>query len=637
MYEGDTPNAERRAAALSLDRELLRELLGQEELRDLIDPGALAQVEDDLQFLSEMRRATSRDGLHDVLRGVGDLSAAEAAARVVPGLDAELMLEELLRERRAIKVRLAGEERWIDAADAGLYRDALGAAPPGGLPAAFLEDVPDALVRLVRRYAATHGPFTADDLRARYGVDCSAVLAAFERGGDLVRGELRPGGSEREWCDPEVLRRLRRASLAVLRKEVEPVDARALARFLPAWQGVDRHPATGAGVDRLREVLVPLQGLALPVEVWERDVLPRRTGAYSPAWMDQLCAAGELLWIGAGAMGRSSGRVALYFREDLPVLGPPAARGTVTLDSPAHAAVRDRLAIGACFFTDLLVDVELSPEEIQEALWDLAWAGEATNDAFAPLRAPRLTLARAQREQVRRAARPGRFAARRRGVGASAQVQGRWSLTESLFRSAVDPAARRRAVAELMLERYGILTREQVRAEGLPGGFSGIYPELSQLETLGVARRGYFVEGLGGAQFALPGAVERLRAVGDDETPIVLAAVDPAQPYGAALSWPDREDGRRPSRVAGAYVVITGGEPILYLERGGRGLQTLVGYDDPRLEPALVAVTEQVRAGRVRRIALEKVDGESALASPLGPALVALGFQQGPRRLTLSA
>ncbi|HET6866987.1 MAG TPA: DEAD/DEAH box helicase, partial [Solirubrobacteraceae bacterium] len=234
MYEGDTPNAERRAAALSLDRELLRELLGQEELRDLIDPGALAQVEDDLQFLSEMRRATSRDGLHDVLRGVGDLTAAEAALRVVEGLDAARMLEELVRERRAIKVRLAGEARWIDAADAGLYRDALGAAPPGGLPAAFLEDVPDALSRLVRRYAATHGPFTTDDLRARYGVDCGAVLTAFERGGDLVRGELRPGGSEREWCDPEVLRRLRRASLAVLRKEVEPVDARALARFLPA-------------------------------------------------------------------------------------------------------------------------------------------------------------------------------------------------------------------------------------------------------------------------------------------------------------------------------------------------------------------------------------------------------------------
>ena len=329
MYEGDTPNAERRAAALSLDRDLLRELLGQEELRDLIDPGALQQVEDDLQFRSEIRQATSRDGLHDVLRGVGDLTVAEAQLRVVEGLDAARMLEELLRERRTIKVRLAGEERWIDAADAGLYRDALGAAPPGGLPAAFLEDVPDALARLVRRYAATHGPFTTDDLRARYGVDCGAVLTAFERGGDLVRGELRPGGSEREWCDPEVLRRLRRASLAVLRKEVEPVDPRMLARFLPAWQGVDRHPATGAGVDRLREVLVSLQGLAVPAEVWERDVLPRRAGAYSPAWIDQLCASGELVWIGAGALGRSSGRVALYFREDLPVLGPPPQKGAV--------------------------------------------------------------------------------------------------------------------------------------------------------------------------------------------------------------------------------------------------------------------------------------------------------------------
>ena len=276
-------------------------------------------------------------------------------------------------------------------------------------------------------------------------------------------------------------------------------------------------------------------------------------------------------------------------------------------------------------------------------MWDLAWAGEATNDAFAPLRAPRLTLARAQRERVRSAARAGRFAARRRGAGASAQVQGRWSLTEPLFRGAVDPAARRRAVAELMLERYGILTREQVRAEGVPGGFSAIYPELSQLETLGIARRGYFVEGLGGARFALPGAVERLRAgSGDDEAPVVLAAVDPAQPYGAALAWPVRPDApagdsRRPMRTPGAYVVLSGGEPVLYVERGGRGLQTLVGADDPRIEPALVALVEQVRAGRLKRIALEKVDGESAIDSPLGPLLVALGFQPGPRRLTLSA
>jgi ATP-dependent Lhr-like helicase len=641
MYEGDTPNAERRAAALSLDRDLLRELLGQDELRELIDPGALAQVEDDLQFLSELRRATGRDGLHDVLRAVGDLTAEEVRLRLVPGLDADGMLAALEGERRAIRIRLAGETRWIDAADAGLYRDALGVAPPGGLPAAFLEDVPDALRRIVRRYAATHGPFTTADVRARYRVDPGAVLHELERDGVLVQGELRPGGTEREWCDPEVLRRLRRASLAVLRKEIEPVDQRALARFLPAWQGVDRHPAAGAGIDRLREALVPLQGVALPADVWERDVLPRRVGAYSPAWIDQLCASGELVWIGAGALGRHSGRVVLYFREDLGVLGPPPVRGAAGSGGPEgeqHERVRERLAAGACFFTDLLVDVDLSPEELQEALWDLAWAGEATNDAFAPLRAPRLTLARAQRDRARlNERRAGRFAARRR-IGAQAQVQGRWSLTAPLFGEPVDPVARRRALGELLLERYGILTREQVLAEGVPGGFAAIYPELSQLETLGIARRGYFVEGLGGAQFALPGAVERLRAEGEAAA-VVLAAVDPAQPYGAALPWPARRrvDGRTPTRAPGAYVVLAGGEPVLYLERGGRALQILVEPGDERVEPALQALVEQVRAGRIKRLALEKVDGESALISPLGAMLVALGFQEGPRRLTLSA
>jgi ATP-dependent Lhr-like helicase len=597
----------------------------------LIDPGALAQVEADLQCISEVRRATGRDQLHDVLRTLGDLTGVELRIRALEGLDVRRMLSELEAERRAIRIRLYGEERWIDAADAGLYRDALGAAPPGGLPAAFLEDVPGALLRVARRYAATHGPFTSGELRSRYGIDFGPALAELELAGDIVRGELRPGGSGREWCDPEVLRRVRRASLAVLRKEVEPVDQRSLARFLPAWQNVDRYPASGGGIDRLREALVPLQGLPLPAEVWERDVLPRRIGAYSPTWTDQLCASGELVWLGAGALGRNSGRVALYFREDLPLLGPPPARGSAPPDAEAHDLVRARLANAACFFTDLLVDVELVPEVLQEALWDLAWAGEVTNDAFAPLRAPRLTLARAQRDLLQRS---GRFSVRRRR-GAAAQVQGRWSLTAPLLGAEVDPTARRRAIAELMLERYGVLTREHVVAEGVPGGFSALYPELSQLETLGVARRGYFIESLGGAQFALPGAVERLRSqASGHERPVVLSAVDPAQPYGAALPWPQRG---KAARAAGAYVVLTGGQPILYLERGGRALQTLVPREDPLLEPALDALVARVRAGQIRRLALEKVDGDSALTSPLAPLLIALGFQEGPRRITLSA
>ena len=343
MYEGDTPNAERRAAALSLDRDLLRELLGQEELRDLIDPAALAQVEEDLQFLSERRRVATRDGLHDVLRTVGDLTAAEAAARVLAGIDADRMLGELVRERRAIKVRLAGEaalhrrrrcgalprrarRRAPGRASGGVPRGRAGGARAAGPPLRR-----DATGRSRRRTCTRATAST-----------CSAVLSELERAGELVRGELRPGGSEREWCHPEVLRRLRRASLAVLRKEIEPADQRALARFLPAWQGVDRHPATGAGIDRLRETLVPLQGLALPAEVWERDVLPRRVGAYSPAWMDQLCAAGKSCGSAPARSGATRAAWRCTSARTCRVLGPPPFKGAVP-DGPAHALVRARL------------------------------------------------------------------------------------------------------------------------------------------------------------------------------------------------------------------------------------------------------------------------------------------------------
>ncbi len=690
MYEGDTPNAERRAAALSLDRDLLRELLGQEELRELIDPGALVRVEEDLQRRSEMTRATGRDGLHDVLRHVGDLSAEEVAERVFPGVDAEGLLAELERERRAIRLRLGGEERFVAADEAGLYRDALAAMPPGGLPEAFLAEVPDALRELVARYARTHGPFTTGQLRARFGVDASAVLRELERSGALVRGELRPGGTERDWCDVEVLRRLRRSSLAALRKEIEPVDQKRLAAFLPAWQGVDRHPAGGAGIDRLREVLVPLQGLALPVEIWEQDVLPRRTGAYSQTWLDSLCASGEVVWVGAGPLGRS-GRVALYFREDAPAIGRPGAaagiRGAAASAEgrcarPEHELLRARLAQGPCFFTDLLGELDAPAEAVREALWDLVWAGEVTNDAWAPLRAPRLALARGERSQRGgRPIGPSRFSPRRsvaRRSEIGQQVQGRWSLAEPVFGAAsggspgaIGPSAaveHRRVLAELLLERYGIVTREQVLAEGIRGGFALLYDTFSNLETLGICRRGYFIEGMGGAQFALPGAVERLRsaagaaasasapagdpAAGARGRTLVLAAADPAQPYGAALPWPKRAGRERgPARVAGAYVVLVEDEPLLYVERGGRGLVTLTelaadagseraaaaGADPGPLAEALRALAEAVRSGRLRKLALERIDGEPANASGLAQALVDLGFHPGPRRLTLTA
>jgi ATP-dependent helicase Lhr and Lhr-like helicase len=678
MYEGDTPNAERRAAALSLDRDLLRELLGQEELRDLIDAQAMALLEDDLQHRSPRTRATTLDELHDVLRRVGDLTIDEVAERVHEGVDAAALLAELERRRRSIRVRVAGEERWIDAADAGLFRDALGVVAPGGLPEAFLTEVPDALIALMRRYAQTHAPFPTAQPRGRYGLDLGLAFAELERSGQLVRGELRPGGTtgEREWCDVEVLRRLRRASLAVLRKEIEPADQRALAAFLPAWQGVDRYGGATAtqipsatGIDRLREQLIPLQGLALTPETWERDVLPRRLSGYSPAWLDSLCASGELVWLGAGALGRTTGRVALYFREDIALLGPPApppaqrrGAGASAPDSlhtgPEHDALRARLQAGSCFFTDLLVDLDFPPFTLQETLWDLAWAGEITNDAFAPLRAPRLTPARVA-PAPRRGRSLRRFSTRRSAPAFSrAHPPGRWSLTAPLLANQPDLATRHRALAELLLERHGIVTRELVLAEGIPGGFAALYPHLAELETLGVARRGYFVEGLGGAQFALPGAVERLRSqpAPDEALPLVLAATDPAQPYGASLAWPQRpalpprrghppsqpspapaRSSRRPARAAGAHVVLVGALPVLYLERGGRAMQVLLDAEDPRVIVALQALADHARAGHLKRIALERIDGMAVLGSHWEGMLAAVGFHVGPRRLTLSA
>src|SRR4051812_20679564 len=599
MYEDDTPLAERRAQALALDRDLLKELLGQEELRDLIDPLALEEVEEDLRGSPR-----SPDQLHDFLLRRGDLR---------PGEFDPALAEPLEDERRAVRIKVGGEERLIAAEDAGRYRDAVGAMPPSGLPDVFLESGADPLRSLLVRYARGRGPFTTAQAADRFGLARDRAeneLSRLEHEGRLVRGELRPGGSEREWCEPDVLRRLRRASLAALRKEVEPVGQEALARFLPGWHGIDRRAT-------LREALIPLQGVSLPVALWESDVLPRRVPGFQPAQLDQLTASGEVVWVGAGLE-----RVALYFREDAAALGRPASLPPP--EGVAHERIRTALGAGALFWFDLVRESGFEAEVVLPALWDLVWAGEVTNDAWQPLRASRRFQApRAER-------RPRRFSRRR--SDAITATQGRWSTTAAIF--AGDPDAR--ALAEILLERQGIVTRDGVRGEGVPGGYASVYRELRSLETLGVCRRGYFVEGLGGAQFALPGAVERLREAPEEPAPLVLAAADPAQPFGASVPWPKRA-GARAARVAGAYVVLLGGSPALFVERGGRSLVPLRDPDPDWMRPALEALVAHVRRTGQKRLAVERFDGAPVGESEIMPLLLEAGFLAGPGRAVLRA
>ena len=652
MYEGDAPLAERRAGALTLDRDLLRELLGQEELRELLDPEALADLEASLQALADDRQATTVDQVHDLLRRLGDLSTLEVAARVVGGgAVAEAWLAELAGARRAVPVRIAGQDRWIAIEDVARFRDGVGVTPPVGVPEAFLGPASAPLDGLLARYARTHGPFLTPDPATRWGLPVGVVEGALERllgAGTILRGEFRPGGAEREWCDPDVLRSLRRRSLARLRREVEPVDPAALARFLPAWhgiapaigQGADPPPLRGsAALERLAETVDQLAGVAIPASVLERDVLPARVPGYTPRLLDELGAMGEVAWVGRGSLGRDDGRLALY-RPGREALRPTGGAGDAESrpSGARHDLIRGHLATrGASFYRAIHAAAGGgSDREMLDALWDLVWVGEVTNDTFAPLRALRWKRPAGGARVGGARPRAGRLTA----LGPP-EAAGRWSLVEAP--EAVTPTERVHAQAMALLERHGVLTREAVVSEGLEGGFAAAYPILRMLEEGGRIRRGYFVDGLGAAQFALAGALDRLRAVRDDEggdspSVHVLAAADPASAYGAALSWPRRgDDDRRPlQRAAGAYVVQVDGVAALYLERGGSTLQTLPALDDASVaEAALRGLTTLVTGGRLRELLLRKVDGVAIGESPWRPALLAAGFVAGYRGLTL--
>ena len=635
MYEGDAPLAERRAQALALDRELLAELLGEEELRELLDPAAIADLELELQGLVGNRRVRTIDGIHDLLRRVGDLRSDEVAARS-DLLDSLAALAALEADRRIVQLRLAGESRWVAIEDVARYRDALGASPPPGVAETWLQASQDEQVPLdglLVRWARTHAPFLAAAPAGRWGTAPERVverLRALVESGALIEGSFRPGESEHEFADPEVMRSLRRRSLARLRREVEPVPTEALARFLPTWQGIG---SRAGGIDRLLEVVTQLEGYPIPASILERDVLSARVAGYAPRLLDELGAAGEVVWIGRGPIGRDDGRVALFRRNRAELLASAGAFESGDRPAgPLHDAIRQQMERrGATFFGPLRTNVRdaRTDDELLDALWDLVWSGEVTNDTLAPLRALSLSRSRS------RSTRPGRPA----GTGPP-RAAGRWSLVADLVGEGRSPTERSHAQALALLERHGVVTREAVLAEGMAGGFASVYPVLKAMEEAGRARRGYFVAGLGAAQFALPGAVDRLRAARETDAEgapeiLVLAAADPAQPYGASISWPrEAETERLPlSRAPGAYVVLADGAPALYVERGGRGLLTLPAFAADEVASHAMAGLRRLLApsGPLRELRLERVDrvppGESALAE----ALRALGFRPSYR------
>jgi ATP-dependent Lhr-like helicase len=580
----------------------------------------------ELQALKEGRGARNPDDVHDLLRSVGDLTDVEIAARSASAPAA--WISQLLEDGRAFRVRLANEDRLAAVEDLARLRDALGVSLPLGLPTVFTEPTERPLEALVARYARTHAPFLASQVATRLGAApdrVRAALEALEVDGRVTHGEFRPGGVEREWCDVEVLRRLRRRSLAALRKEIEPVDAAAFGRFLPAWQGA---VTPSGGPDALVDAIGKLQGAAVPASVLEHDVLAARVRGYRPADLDALCASGDLVWVGVGPLAGDDGKVALSFRDRARFLAPPQPEDPP--DGPIHRALRERLeAQGASFWPDLVLAAGTADERVVlAALWDLVWAGEVTNDTLVPLRA---FVARKTRSA--RSARPRPGALRRTGPPAGA---GRWSLVSTLLQPSPGATEMAHARALQLLDRHGILTREAVLAEGLPGGFVGVYGVLKALEESGKLRRGYFVAGLGAAQFAVPGAVDRLRAMrdrehGEEPATVVLAATDPAQPYGAALPWPDGPG--RPARQAGSFVFLAQGELAAYLERGARSLLTFDVSPDRWVD----ALRSLAKDGRLRRIELTRIDGVPAAASPFADALRAAGFADGYRGLIARA
>ncbi|MCX8554198.1 ATP-dependent helicase [Mycolicibacterium mucogenicum] len=642
MYEGDSPLAERRAAALSLDATLLAELLGRVELRELLDPDVVASTIRQLQHLTEDRAARDAEGIADLLRLLGPLSTEELRQRCTAS-DVEAWCATLQAAKRAVSVTFAGQSWWAAVEDMGLLRDGLGVAVPVGVPASFTAAVSDPLGELLGRYARTNGPFTTTQAATRFGLGHRVTADALSRmvlDGKLIRGEFTdlPDSVDQQWCDATVLKILRRRSLAALRAQIEPVSTAAYARFLPAWQQF----GDARGIDGLASVIEQLAGVPIPASAVEPLVFGQRVSDYQPAMLDELLASGEVMWSGAGQIGSNDGWVVFHRADTAPLSLAP---GTEIEFTDTHRELLDTLGSGGAYFFRQLAAEDGT--DTKQALWELIWAGWVTGDTFAPVRALLGNAGRkpggAHRQRQQRPPRLSRYSvARPQTRTVDPTVAGRWS---ALPPAEPESTTRAHFQAELLLNRYGVVTRGA--ADGLPGGFATLYKVLTAFEEAGRCQRGYFIESLGGAQFAVASTVDRLRNYLDnvdqsspDYTAIVLAATDPGNPYGVALPWPEVA-GHRPGRKAGALVALVDGELVWFLERGGKSLLSFDATPEQQ-RAAAGALADLVSAGRLQSLLIEKVNGQPVLAptpdaeqAQVHAALADAGFSRTPRGLRL--
>jgi ATP-dependent Lhr-like helicase len=651
LYDGDAPLAERRAQALTIDQDQLRELLGEADLRELLDADAMAEVEEQAQCLTESYRAHSADGIHDLCLKLGDLSREELARRVV---SPELLshVDRLVRARRLLELRIAGERRLVAGEDAARYRDGLGIPLPPGLAAALLEPVAHPVLELIRRYARTHGPFTLREAADRFALDSDVVestLRQLAHDGRVLEGGFRPGGLHREWCDAEILRQIRRKSLAKLRREVEPVEQHTLARFLTHWQGL-LTPRRGVTLDALLDAIESLQGAPLPASLLESAILPARIAAYEPAGLDALIAAGEVAWAGVEPIGERDGRIALFLADKLPLLAQrrPLVEPLTEREEKLLAVLESS---GASFFEPLHLAVGGGyPGESIDALWSLVWRGLITNDSLHALRA---YIARPDSARAPRRLQTGVVFRSRRTTPPTAQ--GRWSVlplrVEKGSEGAPTATEASHALALQLLNRYGVLLRESVAAENVPGGFSAVYDVLKALEESGRIRRGYFVAGLGATQFALPAAVDllrQLRTAPPVERPefVQLAATDPANPYGSVLRWPDlpvaEEDAetapRLLTRAAYAEVILRNGQLVAWLRRGNPNLLVFLPGEEPERSQVASGLAhffsqkgqERLHAGGHQGALITTINGQPVAGHPMARFLMDAGFHLGP-------